>query len=141
MSYYEDAVKRTQRRRSPWNLLLIPAAIVGVASMSWILVDLFNIVHTNRHPGEALSSTARGLGPILVTIASFLAALPLGFLFANSIVRLVRPARIALDAEAQTVPGTDLRSSQRKLLRASTLIVPIALGLGLLGALLSWHFE
>jgi hypothetical protein len=141
MSYYEDAVKRAQRRRSPWNLVLIPAAILGIASVSWILVDLFKFVHTNRHPGEVLSSTARGLGPILVTIASLLAALPLGFLFANSIVRLVRPARIALDAEAQTASGTDFRGSQGKLLRASTFIVPIALGLGLLGALLSWHSE
>lgn len=138
-SYLAEAQQRARRRRSPWNLLLIPAVVASLGLLWWFFVALLQVAHGNLYLGQDLASTPRGVGPILTTLSPLFAAIPLGLVFGNALVWLVPPAQRALESEAMLVPGAGFQSTQRVLLRASTLMVPIALALGILGTLMSWR--
>jgi hypothetical protein len=53
----------------------------------------------------------------------------------NILVATIAPARRTLDLEAQAVPGTDLVSANRGLLKAMLVITPTGLVLAILGIL------
>jgi hypothetical protein len=137
MSYYDDARRRARRRKSPWNLLLIPGFVLPAALLLWTFVGSLAWLHEKMYSGQTLPR-AKGLGPILAAVASLLASIPLSFLVGNTLVWLVPPARRALDSEARSVPRVGFWRAQRDLWRVARYLVPAALGLGLLGALLPW---
>jgi hypothetical protein len=134
-----EAQQRARGRRSPWNLLLIPAFVASLGLLWWLFVALLLVAHRNLYLGQDLANTPRGVGPILTTVSPLLAAIPLAMLFGNAVVWLVPPARRAMERQATLVPGTSFQTTQSCLLRGSTLLVPIALALGILGTLMSWR--
>jgi hypothetical protein len=81
---------------------------------------------------------AEGIWPILLAVAPLFAALPLALLLGNVLVRLVPPARRALDAEAQAYPHASFRASQAQLRKAAFVAVPLAFLATLLAASLMW---
>ena len=137
MTYLEEAQARAKRRRSPWNLLLIPAVLVPLVALSWGLIVLLELLHQARYPTQHLTDSS-GVGPVLTAVGALLAAVPAAFLIGNGVVCLVWPARRALEGEASSVPGTDFMTAQRRLLRAALIIVPACLAVAVLGAILSW---
>ena len=54
----------------------------------------------------------------------------------NLLVAAVTPAKRALEDESKSIPDGDLSSSNRSLLKASLVVAPTALLLGLFGALI-----
>ena len=140
MSYYAKAVERAKSRiGSPWHLLMIPPFILSWVLLGWGFATLFQLLHASLYPTQYLRHTPTGLGPTLAGIGGVVASFTLSLLIANCVVWLVPPARRALDREAKPVPSADFSSAQRQLLRASKFVVPIGLGLALLGALLPWY--
>ncbi len=137
MSYLAEAQKRAQRRRSAWNLLLVPAVLLPLGLLVWGLVLVLQLLHQARYPAQALAS-ASGFGPIFTTIGALLAAIPLSLLIGNRLVWLIIPTRRVLEHEATAVPKTDFVSAQRQLIRFGRIAVPVSLGLAVLGALVSW---
>ena len=137
MSYLAEAQKRAQRRRSAWNLLLIPAVLLPLGLLVSGLVLVLQFLHQARYPAQALAS-ASGFGPIFTTIGALLAAIPLSLLIGNRLVWLIIPTRRVLEHEARAVPKTDFVSAQRQLIRFGRIAVPVSLGLAVLGALVSW---
>ncbi len=137
MSYLAEAQKRAQRRRSAWNLLLIPAVLLPLGLLVSGLVLVLQFLHQARYSAQALAS-ASGFGPIFTTIGALLAAIPLSLLIGNRLVWLIIPTRRVLEHEARAVPKTDFVSAQRQLIRFGRIAVPVSLGLAVLGALVSW---
>jgi len=119
--------------------LLIPLVALPFAGLWWGFVVALTQLHGWIYPGQSLAR-ARGLGSILTAVAPFFAALPLSMLVGNMLVFLVPPARRVLNKEAASAPGTDFRSSQRGLFGLSRFLVPLGLGLGVIGALLRWSY-
>ncbi len=138
MNWYDEARSRAGRRRSPWNLLLIPATVVPLGLLWWGFAALLELVHGTLYSAQGFSSTPRGVGPILAAVAPVFAAAPLSMLIGNTLVQWIRPARRALEGEAAHVPRTDFSTVQHQLLRAGLVLVPIGFGLAVLGALLPW---
>jgi hypothetical protein len=138
-SYLAEAQQRARRRRSPWNLILIPAFVASLGLLWWFFVALLLVAHRNLYSGQDLYSKPRGIGPILTAVSPLFAAIPLAMLFGNALVWLIPPARRALEREATLVPRASFQTTQGCLLRGSTLMVPIALALGILGTLMSWR--
>jgi len=95
-------------------------------------------LHAALYAGQGLVG-ARGIGPVLMSVAPLFAAIPLGMLLANLAVLYIGPARRALDREARAQPNTDFSAAQRQLLRLSLIVAPIALGVAVVGALLPWQ--
>ena len=137
MSYYDEARRRAARRKSPWNLLLGATVLISWATMSLAVGFVLNAVHRALYEGQTLSSH-EGVGPILVTVSSLFACLIPAMLVANLFVRLLPPARRALDREAAPFPETGFVEAQRRLLRLGAFIVPASLAVGALGAWLPW---
>jgi len=137
MKHFERARERARRRKSPWNLLLIPSTILGVGVATWALVLLFEAVHARLQEVQRLS-TAEGAAPVLVALSALLAGVPLGFVGGNGIAWLVRPARRALEREAESVPGASFHDTQVRLLRIAALTGLAGGLLGVAGAALPW---
>ena len=139
VSYYEEARARARRRKSAWNLLLIPAVVLPIAGF-WRLVFLLAArVHVALYPDQTWGVHSAGLGVILTVVAPFFAAIPVGLYVGNITVWLIRPARRVLDREAEKYEGTDFQASQRQLLVAMLYVVPPALALAILGVFLPWY--
>jgi hypothetical protein len=135
MGYLEEARKRASRRRSGWNLLLIPV-VLG----TWLVIWYVSV----RAIGQLLRYTRPSLhfvllpdsgGGTLIGLGLLLAWLPLAMVISNIVVATVVPARRALDREAQAVPGADLVSANRGLLKVMRVITPTGLLLAIIGIL------
>jgi hypothetical protein len=137
VSYYEDARRRAARRKSPWNLALLGTVLIFWTTISLAIGFVLNGIHQVLYPGQTLSSH-EGAGTILVAVSSLFASLVPAMLVANVVVRLLPPARRALDREASTVPGTDFVEAQHRLLRLGAFVVPVSVAVGALGAWLPW---
>ena len=138
MKSIRNARERAKRRKSPWNLLLLPGVILPLVGLWLALVLLLQYLHTAIYPGQYLANSA-GLGTILTTVGPFVAVLIPAMLIGNTLVRLVAPARQALDFEATNAPVTKFSRSQQALLKFCR--APTAIGLlsGFIGAVLPWQ--
>ena len=122
--WYSNARYRAKRRKSAWNLLLIPFALVG-GIVTWYglfrLVWLFHVALYPEHrlqdfwpAGISLSSFAASF---IMVFAVAPAALCAGFVLANCTAWLIPLARRALDSESLGYPGTGFREATRTLLK------------------------
>src|SRR4051812_7806248 len=98
--WYWRARVRAQRRRSPWNFVLLP---VGFISVTTIWYGLFRVVwalHLQWHPQHELRdfwgsglSLSTFVPSFLMVFALAPAALCAGCAAANCVAWLIRPAR------------------------------------------------
>jgi len=138
MIQFSEAQKaRARRRKSRWNLLLIPAVLLPVIAL-WVGgVLLAQHGHMLLYPGQTLRN-AKGWGVIMATLAPVFAAVPLGMLIGNFLVWQVGPARKALDREAAPYPKLTYRASQSALIRIALIGAATALTATALGTLSPW---
>ena len=142
--YFSRARVRAKRRKSPWNLILIPLVICGIAGVWYGLFKLMWWIHTTiypEHTGRFNEFWQEGISlpsfvsSFLLMIPLFIASIPLGMLLANSIAWCIRPARRAFEREAKGHKHTTFKESMSGLFKFSLFIVPICLALSLIGAL------
>jgi hypothetical protein len=138
MGYIVAARTRAGRRRSLWNLLLIPC-YVG----SWFLLILGSLLALGRfysrvHAVGGFGIVPDTVGGILMAVGSLLAWLGPSMILANLLVAAVPPARRALDREAAAVPGTDRPAANRSLLRLSRYLTPAGVAIALAGIITPW---
>jgi hypothetical protein len=138
MSYLDEARARAKRRKSLWNLLLIPAVVGPWFLLSWLSWIGLGMLHRLLHPGAQFVILPDGISGILMAIGPLFAWLVPAMVIGNLLVASIGPARRALDAEAKTVPRTDLASSNRALLKMSLVLTPPALLVSFLGAFTAW---
>ena len=138
MGYITDARSRAWRRRSRWNLLLIPCYVLpwlGLVFGSFLVFGrLYSLIHATK-PVGVLPDT---IGSILIAVGSLFAWLGPSMILANLLVSAVPAARRALDREATGLPGTDRQSANRALLRLSRVLVPVGFLVALAGVLMPW---
>jgi hypothetical protein len=138
MSYMDEVRARAKRRKSPWNLLLIPAVLGPWLLLSWFSWVEFGKLHELLHPEREFVILPEGLSGILMAVAPLFAWLVPSMVVGNLLVAAIGPAKRVLDVEAKSVPGTDLSSSNRSLLRLSLVMTPAALLVGFIGACTTW---
>ncbi|MBJ6802809.1 hypothetical protein [Geomonas propionica] len=139
MDYIEKARFRAKRRKSAWNLLLLPAIITSLCAL-WVgSYKVLNTLHSTVHPGQNFGITGKGLGAVLAAVTPFFGALPVAMIIGNFLVWLIPPARKALDEEAKPFPSTSFINAQKQLLKLAYVLVPVSLALGILGALMPWY--
>jgi hypothetical protein len=137
MSDLDEARARAKRRKSRWNLALVPAVLLPTAAV-WALAALAaERVHLHFFPDESLRE---GEGPwvVLAAVAPLFAAIAIGMLVGNTIVRRVGRACRALDREAAADPALSYRASQDALARLAVYATIASLVATLLGALMPW---
>jgi len=90
----------------------------------WFLLSWFSVVglgklHRLIHPGHDFVILPDTVGGILMAVAPLLAWLTPSMIVGNLLVAAVSPAKRILDAEAASVPDTDLSSANRGLFVAT----------------------
>lgn len=137
MSTLEEARARARRRKSRWNLLLVPAGLVPMGVIWAAAALLAEQAHMHFYPDESLRD---GEGPwvVVAAVAPLFAAIPIGLLVGNFLVHHVARARAALDREAAADPTLGYRASQAALCKAAFLASGAALASTTLGVLLPW---
>ena len=137
MSYIEEVRNRAKRRRSRWNLLLIPAVLLPLVLILVGTMFLVAALHSTIYPGQNLNN-ARGIASILATVPLLFGGLPLSMLIGNMIVSAVTPARRALDEEAALVPGTSFEAAQSRVRALALYLIPASAVMCAVGSLLPW---
>lgn len=135
MTYWESARARATRRKSAWNLLLIPTALVPWFVGWWLSAMALGHVYHLLHPHASFVVLPETVGGIAIAVGLLFAWCPVAMMLANLLVHAVPAARRALDREASTVRGTDFRSSNRQLMRLSAALMPIGIGVSCVGLL------
>lgn len=141
VEWYAGALIRAQRRRSPWNLVLIPLTLAGWFGAWYVLFRVVWAFHVTLYPQHAF----RDFWPKGISFTSFVlsflmlfavapGAMIVGFIFANGLTWLIPPARRVLDREAVGYPGTGFREATGALLKLAVWIVPAGLIIALIAA-------
>ena len=138
MGYITDARTRAGRRRSRWNLLLIPCYLVP-----WLLLVLGSVIALGNlygliHVADGFRVLPDTVGGIFMAIGSLFAWLGPSMILANLMVATVPAARRALDREATGIPGTDRATANRRLLRVSCYLTPAGAAMALIGVIMPW---
>jgi hypothetical protein len=130
------AYERAQRRRSRWNLILFPAAILPLGAVSYVTARLLGQLYLVRHDTPAGGILPPTFAGILIAIGSLIASFAPALIIGNCLAWVVRPARRTFEREAAGFPGVTLRSANAGLLRMALFMTPLGLAIGLLAALL-----
>lgn len=141
VEWYAGAQQRAQRRRSLWNLILLP---LGFAAVGATWYGLFRVVwafHVHFYPQHELRDfwgsgiSFRSFVPsFLIVFALAPGALCTGLAITNGLAWLVRPARRAFDAESAGHAGTGFRESTRILLLCAAWSVSVGFVIALAAA-------
>jgi len=65
-TYFKEARGRAKRRKSPWNLLLIPLAIIGIGSTGFALAKGLLTIQSSLIPSDAILASYTRVGSILM---------------------------------------------------------------------------
>jgi|SRR4026209_2274583 hypothetical protein len=136
MGYIHEARIRALRRRSPWNLLLIPAVIAPWALLWYMSAVVIGQVVRSLHSELNFVLIPDSRGGILIAIGLLFAWLPVAMILGNLTVVMIPTAKRTLDDEAREVPGTDYVSANRGLLKVMAVMTPIGLLIAFLGVVL-----
>jgi hypothetical protein len=135
-AFLQFARARMRRRRSPWNLLLFPAALGTLVVLWYPTAFALGKVHLIAHATSSSALLPNGPGGGLMVLGSLLASFAPAMFLANCLAWLVPAARRTFQAEAEPIPDLTFRSANRGFLRMALLLGPIGLTIGLIGALL-----
>ena len=124
------------RRRSAWNLLLIPSYVIPWFLLVFASVSALGNLYAVRHPGIQFRVLPDTIGAIFMGVGSLFAWFGPSMIIANLLVSAVPAARRALDREAAGVPGSDRAAANRGLLKVSLLLTPVGAVIALLAAVL-----
>lgn len=136
--YHEEACERAQRRKSPWNFMLIPAVVLPSVIIWSCIFLLLNQMHALWFPGQSFYSDPQGVGPILTAVAPLFPSGTLGMLIGNRLLFSVPIIRRILDKEATGINGASYKNAQKTLLDISVILLPISLALAVYGASMPW---
>jgi urea transporter len=136
MSYWNQARMRATRRKSLWNLLLIPAAIVPWFAGWWLSVGLAGRMYSMMHPDTSFIVLPDTTGGVLIAVGLLCAWCPVAMITGNVLIHALPAARQALDREASKARGTDFRSANRGLIRLSAVLIPLGVGVSCVGLFL-----
>lgn len=132
-TYMSEARQRAKRRKSPWNLLLIPLVIIGVGGVMYVWAQALLVIQRYLMPDDVIFSSYTTIGGALMFIPILFPSLGIGMIIANLIIWLVRPARMAFEREAKGIKGASFPEAMRGLAIATALMLIIALPLSTLG--------
>lgn len=137
--YYSDARERARRRRSPWNLFLLPLGMAGWLAVWYGLFRLIWAFHVMIYPEHRLQDFWRRgsssfLPSFLMVFAPLPGAIALGLALANCVAWLVGPARRAFDREATGYHGTRFPEGTTTLFKLAAWMLPAGLLVSLISA-------
>lgn len=135
-TFLANAQRRSSRRKSPWNLLLLlviplwPALLIEGTGLARVVA--LALLHGRTIPTDLIWPAA--IAPLFVYFPMLFATLLLAMVLVNvAIYFCVPPARRAMDAEDKAVPGAEYTTQQPLLIALTSVVLPVAFALAVLG--------
>jgi hypothetical protein len=138
MNYISDARVRARRRKSPWNLLLIPAVFIPWLTLWWLSALLVGQFARLVHPDLEFVLLPDTRGAILIALGLLFACLGPAMIIGDLLVALVPGARRTFETEAAPFPETQLKESIWGLLKFSAFLTPVGVLVAVVGAIIPW---
>jgi hypothetical protein len=139
--YYAEARHRAQRRKSPWNLILLPLCGGSAIAIGYALFRVVWLFHVALYPNHQLREFWQEGISFRSFVQSFLMVFSLapgsvaaGFMLGNLLAWLIPPARHVFDAEAHGFRGTSFRASMQGLFRMMVWTLSCGLAIALTAA-------
>jgi hypothetical protein len=139
--YYAEARHRATRRKSPWNLILIPLCGGSAIAVGYALFRVVWLFHVALYPNHQLREfwregiSFRSFVPSFLMVFSLVpGSVAVGFMLGNLLAWLIRPARHVFDAEARGSPGPSFRTSMQGLFKMIVWTLPSGLAIALAAA-------
>jgi hypothetical protein len=145
-TWIADAQRRSSRRKSPWNLLLV--LIIPLWIFLWLktLAILWNVALMAKGAAvphgvvgwldlHFLGNHSMSLAGALFLFAPFITTLASSMVLGNFLIYLIPPARRAMDNEDKAFPGTEYFTAQKTMGRIALYTSP-GIVLSFLGAYL-----
>jgi hypothetical protein len=144
-TFLRNAQRRSSRRKSPWNLLLLlifPLWIFLWFKTLAILWNLALLVRGGVVPTSVsgwLANSGLGSQPMswalaLHLFAPFIPLLAAAMVIGNFLIYLIPPARRAMDNEDKDFPGTEYSTAQQTLVKLALVTLAPGLLLSFVGA-------
>lgn len=134
-TYYHQARQRAKRRKSPWNLILIPFAMFGIAGTAFLIAKGLLALQQLFIPPDAILAHWTRIGAILMFVPIIFPALAIGMMIANLIAWCIPRARRTFEKEARGIKGASFKEAMRSLAIASVILLFAVAPICLLGAL------
>jgi len=138
---YRGARERARRRRSLWNLLLVPLGLAGWLGIWYGLFRLTWAVHMMIYPDHRLQefwrkgvSFSSFVPSFLMVFAPMPGALGLGLMVANRVAWLIPPARRAFEREAVGYPEAGYAEATAVVRKVAAWALPPGLAIALFSA-------
>ena len=135
-TWLANAQRRSSRRKSPWNLLLVLclpiwlALWLGGLRLSHTLAVL--LMHGHSVPDSLIWPGA--VAPFFAYFPLLFATIPTSMMLVNYFIyAFVPPARRAMNEEDKAVPGTDYSTQQPIMVRLTLIALPIAMVCAVVG--------
>src|SRR5262245_2669307 len=93
MTYWHNERVRAARRKSAWNVLLIPAALIPCFLGWWLSARALGHVYHLMHPRASFVVLPETVGGIAIAVGLLFAWCPVAMMTANLLVHAVPPAR------------------------------------------------
>ena len=134
--YYKHARNRAQRRKSLWNLLLVPLPVGSIFIIFCVLTKFMWKIHVNIFPSHEgrFNEILDEKISLLLIMPLFFASIPLGLMVVNVISWCILPIRKVFDKEAKGYKGTSFKESMEDLFKVALIVVPACLILSYIGA-------
>lgn len=135
-TFFANARSRSSRRKSPWNLILL----LALPLWFWLMVEGIRLaralalllLHGRAIPADLIWPGA--IAPFFVYFPMLIATMVTSMVLINyAVYLLVPPARRAMDAEDQAVPGAGYATQQPLMVRLTAIMLPIAFLLAVAG--------
>jgi hypothetical protein len=133
--FLEFVRPRVRRRRSAWNLLLLPACFGSWAVLGYATARGLGTIYSMAHAAPSSSLLPDDVGGLLVALGSLVGSFAPSMIVANCLLWLVPAARRTFEEE-EPFPDLTFRAANQGFLRMTTLMTPIGVGIGIIGALL-----
>jgi hypothetical protein len=131
--FFERARTRARRRKSLWNLLLIPLVIGFVALVGWTLATVLLSIQRKLMPEDIIFSSFTNIAGLLMFVPIIFPSFAVGMMIANLIIWCIPPARAALDKEAEGVKHASFREAMRDLSKISLILLLTMIPISLIG--------
>jgi hypothetical protein len=140
-TFFANARNRAKRRKSPWNLILIPLCLGSAIAINCGLFMVVWAFHTYFYPAHQLNDfwqpgiSGKSFVPSFLMVFALLpGSIAAGFMVGNALAWLVAPARRTFEAEARGYPGTSFRAAMSGLFALAVIALPIGLVISLASA-------
>ncbi len=133
--YYISARQDAKRRKSRWNLIILPLSVIGIGISSFLIAKSLLSIQSSLFPAKTILASYRKVSGILMFVPIIFPSIGIGMIFANLCAWLIPSARKVFEQEAKEYRNASFKNSIKSLTIYTLFAFIICIPLSLVGML------